>query len=102
MLAMASYTPTEPVQRPEPWSEPAVTYPLGASLPKQVVVKIPKQKVTKRQEIVPVTTSQGTPPKASKSEPLVTKDDLTSGTARLKRALAKRVGGTSPSQARLI
>ncbi len=102
MLAMASYTPTEPVQRPEPWSEPAVTYPLGASLPKQVVVKIPKQKVTKRQEIVPVTASRGTPPKASKSEPLVTKDDLTSGTARLKRALAKRVGGTSPSQARLI
>jgi antitoxin (DNA-binding transcriptional repressor) of toxin-antitoxin stability system len=102
MLAMASYTPTEPVQRPEPWSEPAVSYPLGASLPKQVVVKIPKQKVTKRQEIVPVTASQDAHPKASKSEPFVTKDDLTSGTARLKRALAKRAGGTSPSQARLI
>lgn len=102
MVRMAAYMPTDKIQRPEPWSEAAVTYPLGASLPKQVVVKIPKQKVRKRQEIVPVPVSQDTPTKAPKSKPLVTKDDLTSGTARLKRALAKRTGGTSSSQPRLI
>ena len=102
MVRMASYTPTDKIQRPEPWSEAAVSYPLGASLPKQVLVKIPKQKVPKGQEIVPVPVSQAAPTKASKSKQLVTKDDLTSGTARLMRALAKRAGGTSSNQARLI
>jgi hypothetical protein len=102
MVRMASYTQTDQIQRPEPWSEAAASYPLGASLPKQVVVKIPKQKVTKRQELVPVPVSQDAPPNRPKSKPLVTKDDLTSGTARLKRALAKRTGGTSSSQARLF
>jgi hypothetical protein len=102
MVRMAAYTPTDKIQRPEPWSEAAVSYPLGASLPKQVVVKIPKQKVTKRQEIVPVTASQVAPTNRAKSTPLVTKDDLTSGTARLKRALAKRTNGASSNQARPI
>ena len=102
VLARLPFTATEQAQRPEPWSEAAVAYPLGANLPKQVAVDIPKSGARSRKKGLPVYAQEAASPVAPKPKSLVTKDDLTSGTARLKRALAKQTGGTSPSQPRLI
>ena len=102
MLARLPFTATDQTQRPEPWSEAAVAYPLGASLPKQVAVKIPNRGARSRKKGSPVYAQEAASPVTPKPKSLVTKDDLTSGTARLKRALAKRANGTSPSQPRLI
>jgi hypothetical protein len=102
MLARLPFTATDQAQRPEPWSEAAVCYPLGANLPKQVAVNIPKSGARSRRKVSPVYAQEAASPVTPKPKSLVTKDDLTSGTARLKRALAKRANGTSPSQPRLI
>jgi hypothetical protein len=89
----------------EPWSEAPIFYPNGAGLPKPKPVTIPKQSATaiKASDGVPVTRRrQSVAPEKQQSKPLVTKDDLASSTARLRKALAKRTAAPSQTQSRTI
>jgi hypothetical protein len=89
----------------EPWSEPASRYPNGSALPEPKRVKIaaqrPKtsQKTNSRQALQTRDNDRTDTPQ---SKPLVTKDDMASSTARLKRALTKRSATTPSSKPRTI
>ena len=90
---------------PEPWSEPAIIYPNGHNLPKPKPVSIPQQSAMTKQAPAAKTTIIGRDdPSADRSHtnPLVSKDDLASSTARLKKALAKRASKPPQTQSRII
>jgi hypothetical protein len=89
----------------EPWSEAPLVYPKGAGLPKPKPVMIPKQsvKMAKASDNVPFASRQHlAAPEKLKRKQLVTKDDLSSSTARLRKALAKRTAAPAPPQSRKI
>jgi hypothetical protein len=89
----------------EPWSEAPNVYPSGTGLPKPKPVKIPTQsvKVTKASDSAPMAARrQPVAPKKQQSKPLVTRDDLASSTARLRKALAKRTAAPFQTQSRTI
>jgi hypothetical protein len=89
----------------EPWGEPAAHYPNGPALPETKRIKIAAQ----RGKASPVSNSvqESRPHNDARtdqpqSKPLVTKDDMASSTARLKRALAKRSDTTQSTKPRAI
>jgi hypothetical protein len=89
----------------EPWAEPAANYPNGPALPETKRIRI----AAKRGKASPVSNSvqESRPHNDARtdqpqSKPLVTKDDMASSTARLKRALAKRSDTTQSTKPRTI
>jgi hypothetical protein len=89
----------------EPWGEAATSYPNGPELPELKRVKISAQRGKAPLAAKAMQESQtrdndrtDTP----QSQPLVTKDDMASSTARLKRALAKRSATTPAKKPRAI
>jgi hypothetical protein len=89
----------------EPWGEAATNYPNGPALPETKRIRI----VAKRGKAWPVSISvqESRPHNDARtdqpqSKPLVTKDEMASSTARLKRALAKRSATTQSTKPRTI
>jgi hypothetical protein len=89
----------------EPWGDLATNYPNGPALPEPKRIKI----AAKRGKASPVSNSvqESRPHNDARtdqpqSKPLITKDDMASSTARLKRALAKRSKATPSTQPRTI
>jgi hypothetical protein len=89
----------------EPWGEAATNYPNGPALPETKRIRI----AAHRGKASPVSNSvQESRPHNNartdqpQSKPLVTKDDMASSTARLKRALAKRSDTTQSTKPRTI
>jgi hypothetical protein len=89
----------------EPWGEAATNYPNGPALPETKRIRI----AAKRGKASPVSISvqESRPHNDARtdqpqSKPLVTKDDMASSTARLKRALAKRFATASSTKPRTI
>jgi hypothetical protein len=89
----------------EPWSEPASHYPNGPALPEPKRVKIaaqhPKTSL-KTNSGQALQTRDNDRTDTPQSKPLVTKDDMASSTARLKRALANRSATTPSTKPRTI
>jgi hypothetical protein len=89
----------------EPWSEAATSYPNGHTLPKPKRVKIAAQRHKTSQttnNVQAFQTRDDVRTDKLQSKPLVTKDDMASSTARLKRALAKRSVTTISPKPRTI
>ncbi len=89
----------------EPWSEPASHYPNGPALPEPKRVKIAAHRPKTSQKtnnVQAFQTRDGVRTDTPQSKPLVTKDDMASSTARLKRALAKRSATTPATKPRTI
>jgi hypothetical protein len=89
----------------EPWGEAATSYPNGPALPEPKRVKIPAQRPKTSQTPnngQALQTRDNDRTDTPQSKPLVTKDDMSSSTARLKRALAKRSKATPSTKPRTI
>jgi hypothetical protein len=89
----------------EPWSEPASHYQNGPALPEPKRVKIAAQRPKTSQKTnsgQALQTRDNDRTDTPQSKPLVTKDDMASSTARLKRALAKRSATTPATKQRTI
>jgi hypothetical protein len=89
----------------EPWSEAATNYPNGPALPETKRIKIAAQRPKTSQttnNVQAFQTRDDVRTDAPQSQPLVTKDDMASSTARLKRALAKRSKATPSTKPRTI
>jgi hypothetical protein len=89
----------------EPWAEPAANYPNGPTLPEpkrvKVAVQPPKTSQTTN-NVQAFQTRDDVRTDKLQSQPLVTKDDMASSTARLNRALAKRSATTISPKPRAI
>jgi hypothetical protein len=89
----------------EPWGEAATSYPNGPALPETKRIKIaalrgkapPAAKAMRESQ-----TRDNDRTDKPQRKPLVTKDDMASSTARLKRALAKRSATTQSTKPRTI
>jgi hypothetical protein len=89
----------------EPWSEPASHYSNGPALPEPKRGKIAAQRPKtspKTNSGQALQTRDNDRTDTPQSKPLVTKDDMASSTARLKRALAKRSATTQSTKPRTI
>jgi hypothetical protein len=89
----------------EPWGEAATCYPNGPALPETKRIKKAAQRPKTSQTPnngQAFQTRDDVRTDASQSQPLVTKDDMASSTARLKRALAKRSATTISPKPRAI
>jgi hypothetical protein len=89
----------------EPWGEAATCYPNGPALPETKRIKIVAQraKISKASNAVEASqTRDDVRAQTPQSQPLVTKDDMASSTARLKRALTKRSATTPTTKPRTI
>jgi hypothetical protein len=89
----------------EPWGEAATNYPNGPALPETKRIKVAAQRGKAYAASNAVQARQCRDdgrPDTPQSKPLVTKDDMASSTARLKRALAKRSDTTQLTKPRTI
>jgi hypothetical protein len=89
----------------EPWAEPAANYPNGPTLPELKRVKVAAQRPKTSQTPnngQAFQTRDDVRTEKLQSKPLVTKGDMSSSTARLKRALAKRSATASSTKPRTI
>jgi hypothetical protein len=89
----------------EPWGDLATNYPNGPALPEPKLVKVAAQRPKTSQTPnsgQAFQTRDDVRTDTPQSQPLVTKDDMASSTARLKRALAKRSATTPAKKPRAI
>jgi hypothetical protein len=89
----------------EPWGEAAADYPNGPALPEPKLGKIAAQRGKAPLAAKAMQKSQTRDNDSTdtpQSKPLVTKDDMASSTARLKRALAKRSATATSTKPRTI
>jgi hypothetical protein len=89
----------------EPWASPAANYPNGPTLPELKRVKVGAQRLRTSHtpnNVEAFETRDDVRTQTPQSQPLVTKDDMASSTARLKRALAKRSATTPANKPRAI
>jgi hypothetical protein len=87
------------------WGEAATSYPNGPTLPEPKRVKISAQRHKTSQttnNVQAFQTRDDVRTDVPQSQPLVTKDDMASSTARLKRALARRSVVTQSTKPRTI